>query len=354
MAENKFNGEIIRKELQENGVCVVPGVLTEEECDELIASFRLWLKQFKDEDWPFHMNSVIQQYYIGHFKATWTARLKSKDVFKEVWQTNKLLTSFDGVAISPPPELGGSAYAVADAHWFHLDQGAIRQGLHAYQGAVYLEETTESDYVFRVLEGSHKLHKQFFEKFSKAARKASRHDFYKLTPVEYEWYMEHGCVQRTIPVPKGGMVLWDSRTIHDNNKPQFGRPNSDRWRFVVFSCMTPAIWARAADIAKKRTAYKKMLMTSHWPSQEVDYFDDFMPTHEDKIHTIKALPDIAKTQEVQQLSGVLEYDFEDDQSNGPEAPTWITFEQIGLDPNENGDDEEYPTDGSVPAWQKKK
>ncbi|ESO91489.1 hypothetical protein LOTGIDRAFT_101295, partial [Lottia gigantea] len=191
------------------------------------------------------------------------------EVFKEVWQTDKLLTSIDGVAISPPPELGGFSFAVADSHWFHVDQGATRQGRHAYQGALYLEETTETDYVFRVLEGSHKWHKKFYETFPEVARKASKYDFYKLTPEQFQWYQDRGCVQRRIPVPKGGMVLWDSRTIHDNNRPEFGRANSDRWRFVVFSCMTPAVWAKPADISAKQKAYKEMLMTAHWPSQNV-------------------------------------------------------------------------------------
>jgi hypothetical protein len=32
--------------------------------------------------------------------------LKSKPVFAELWKTDKVLTSMDGVAIEEPPELG--------------------------------------------------------------------------------------------------------------------------------------------------------------------------------------------------------------------------------------------------------
>ena len=78
----------------------------------------------------------------------WQIRLMVKQVFSALWDTEKLLTSFDGAAISEPPERRRVSFA--HKHKLHLDQGVSRPGLHAYQGAVYLEEQTADDWCFQV------------------------------------------------------------------------------------------------------------------------------------------------------------------------------------------------------------
>jgi hypothetical protein len=55
--------------------------------------------------------------------------------------------------------------------------------------------------------------------------------------------------------------------------------------------MTPAVWATNEDIAQKRKAYNKLLMTTHWSSRGVNLFPDRIG----KVPTISELPDIAKT-----------------------------------------------------------
>lgn len=50
--------------------------------------------------------SVIQTYRVGHFEASWEARLRAKAVFQAVWGTEKLLSSVDGIAIAKPPQNG--------------------------------------------------------------------------------------------------------------------------------------------------------------------------------------------------------------------------------------------------------
>ncbi|VDH93886.1 Hypothetical predicted protein [Mytilus galloprovincialis] len=119
-----------------------------------------------------------------------------------------------------------------------MDPDSCREGLHVYQGAVYLEETTENDYCFRVLENSVQVHKEFYESFPKVIEETTGKDFYCLSKEHFDWYLSKGCKIKKVPVP---MVLWDSRMIHDNIAPLAGRPYSKRWRFVVFVCMAPAI-----------------------------------------------------------------------------------------------------------------
>lgn len=93
-------------ELEDRGYTVIPGVLTETECNTYIGQYKSWVAQFGKNDWPNSRNSVIQGYRIGHFKPSWNARLKTKPVFASLWETEKLLTSVDGIAVARPPEHG--------------------------------------------------------------------------------------------------------------------------------------------------------------------------------------------------------------------------------------------------------
>lgn len=212
-------------------------------------------------------------------------------------------------------------------NWFHFDQGSWRNGLHVYQGAIYLEETTEEDYCFRVFPGSLKHHKEFLNTFPEAARDSAGEDFYRLKNEYVNWFRSKGLREKKVPVPKGGLVLWDSRTIHDNVKPEIDREHSNRWRFVVFVCMAPAIWAKDKDLAMKKEAFEKMVATAHWPAQGVWFFPSTAECSKTKdlpqIEIVNTHPDIAHTKEVRQLVGLEPYDYSDGAPNDPGwQPSW--------------------------------
>ncbi|PVD36947.1 hypothetical protein C0Q70_03940 [Pomacea canaliculata] len=305
------------KELNDKGYCVIPDVLTSEECDVYAEKYRDWLAAFGADEAPYEDCSIIQSHRVGHLEQTWQVRLKAKSVFQTIWQTDKLLSSFDAVAIAEPPEKESKAFNTPNTNWFHLDQRAMRVGLHSYQGAVYLEEASETDYCFRVLVGSHKQYESFYYRDESVAKKSN-----KLNNNDVAWYQQHDCYPSKVSVPKGGMVVWDSRLVHDNCRPEEGRPNKDRWRFVVFVCMTPARWARKKDLQMKREAYEKLLMTCHWPSQGI-IFKEERHLYLEEEHRIKKLPEVARSHEAKLLAGMEEYDFEDGRPNGPDwEPQW--------------------------------
>ncbi|XP_048764556.1 uncharacterized protein LOC125672352 isoform X2 [Ostrea edulis] len=322
---DRFKGAEIRKELEDKGYVVVPDLLTLKECDTLTSQYKDWVDKFDEGVIPLQKRtSVIQTYRVGHFQQSWEVRLRAKAVFQAVWRTEKLLSSIDGIAISKPPQ---SDRECRDDRkdWLHLDQGAQREGLHAYQGAVYLEEQTQDDFCFRVLTKSHLYHSEFFQTFPDGVTKTERLEFYKLSQAEKDFYYKKGCTFECVPVPKGGIVLWDSRTVHDNTPPISKRPNPDRWRFVVFVSMTPAIWASEKDLEFKADAYRRMLLTSHWSSQGLKTFKEYKDGQRKRNYvnlSIDYLPDIAKTSEARLLAGAERYDFEDGNPNGPEAPKW--------------------------------
>jgi len=218
-------------------------------------------------------------------------------------------------------------FAEEGQHWLHTDQDSERRGIHAYQGAVYLETAEEEDWTFQVMERSHQLVEQIFDGNLKAAIKSSTNKIYHITDDDKEWLLSKGCTVTRVPVPKGGMVLWDSRLIHANARPIKGRVNPDRWRYVVMVCMAPAIWSTAEDLEIKKKSYYDANMTTHWPCTEVRvmsckrYVDDT-----NLKFWLQELPNIAKTREVKQLCGAMRYSFRDGESNGPDwTPIWNRF-----------------------------
>ena len=309
------------EDLDKKGYTVVHEVVSPEECDEVISQYQKWLAQFKRGTWPSSYNGIINEYNTGHMTPTWEIRLKTKKVFAQLWETEKLLTSFDAIAIGRPPEDGKEAFQKPGKHWLHTDQTASRLGLHAYQGAVYLEEQCEDDWTFHVMKGSHKLLDTFYEKHPAAARESEPLGYYNLLPNELQFYKDTGDFKMIrVPVPKGGMALWDSRLIHANARPLEQRKHPGRWRYTVFVSMTPAIWATAEDIAKHKEAYENAWMTSHWSSTRIM---PYVSMGSPNIVYPLEVPEVAKTEVAMKLSGMMPYDFGDGQPNGVEyRPEW--------------------------------
>jgi hypothetical protein len=52
-------------------------------------------------------------------------------------------------------------------------------------------------------------HEEFYDTFPKAVEEAAGEDFYRLSQEHVDWYLAQGCKVKKVPVPKGGMVLWD-------------------------------------------------------------------------------------------------------------------------------------------------
>lgn len=299
-----------RQELADKGYTVVRDLLTDSECNELIGQFQEWLKtNFEDGEFPYTAHSLVQRYKVGHLEPAWRARLKSRDVFAQIWGTNRLLTSVDAVAIGRPPEDGDETFANPDTYgWLHLDQTARRQGLHAYQGAVYLEHADHDDWTFEVLENSHRYFDEYYGTHLDAQRRALARGHMKTRDEHLDWLKEQGCVQKRVPVPKGGMILWDSRLVHANARPLEGRKHPGRWRWVVIACMAPACWAGEKALKLKRQAYKNLLMTTHWPCDDIGLFPAELPSFAPReLHPLKQLPEIARSIDAQRLMGVVPY-----------------------------------------------
>jgi len=309
-----------RTELKTKGYTVVPGVISPSNCDKYVKEYQQWLLQF-GKKWPKSHSSLINGYNTGHLDTTWHIRLESKDVFSQIWGTDKLLASFDAIAIGRPPESGKEKFDSSN-YWLHLDQESTRVGLHAYQGGVYLEEAALDDWTLQVMENSHNVFEKFFSEDRQAAERSDKEKFFELTKTQIKYFEDNGCKIKRIPVPKGGLVLWDSRLVHANAAPLEGRANPGRWRYVVFVSMTPALWASAQDLALKQDAFQNTRMTNHWSSNGSVLIEEPASS---KAFPKKA-PELASCLHVQQLAGVKSYNFKDGKPNGPTKPCTKTQE----------------------------
>ena len=125
--------------LDENGVAVIPNVLSEAECITLrneiwselkhvtqnrfdVNNQNTWREFFKF--YPLH-SMLLQHFSLGHMKPVWNIRQNPKvcEVFEKIWNVNKndLLVSFDGLSVHLPPEKTNKGWFIGN-EWYHTDQ----------------------------------------------------------------------------------------------------------------------------------------------------------------------------------------------------------------------------------------
>lgn len=256
------------KDLEENGYAVVPGVLSEQECDNCWAGIKdYFAKMDVDLDqrpvkYP-NIHGIVQHLEVGHAQAVWDVRLNAKvqDVFAQMYGTNDLLCSFDGLCVMQPWRKFGKK------SWMHFDQGPKLQGRHCVQGYVNIFDSSDSSTgSLYVLPGTHKKHAQFFAEHPAATEKVKSENWYKLSPDEEKWF---GTEPVRVHGPRGSLVLWDSRTVHSNRDPDTAEKKT---RCVVYTCFQPRRFSTDALIRKKANAFDEYRMTTHWPAEKIKLF----------------------------------------------------------------------------------
>ncbi len=275
--------ENLRNILNEYGVAIIPNILNQEECQQMQDEMWNYLEYVsQDFEVPIHRNNpqsmrslkqlypkhsmLIQEWSIGHSQFNWNLRQNPKiyEVFSHFWnvQPKDLLVSFDGASFHMPPETTNLGWYKGN-NWLHCDQSFLRNNFECMQSWINGFDTNEGDATLTILEGSHKYHKDFKERFNID----SKEDWYKLENTDqYDFYVnEKGCKQYHIKCPAGSLVLWDSRTIHSGTEPVKGRavPN---FRCVSYLCYVPRNLATPKDLKKKIKAFEELRTTSHWPA----------------------------------------------------------------------------------------
>jgi len=268
----------LKKVLEEYGVAIIPNVLNAQECNDLLSGIwdyfehitQDWEKPISRENplslreiyklYPLH-SMLFQHFQVGHAQVCWDVRQKEEivNIFKTFWETDELLTSFDGLSFNVPPEKTNRGWYRGNT-WYHTDQSYTRPNFECMQSWVTALDVNPGDATLSFMEKSNKYHKEFAETFKITDKK----DWCKLTKEHEQFYKTRGCEYKKISCPKGSMVFWDSRTIHCGCEALKERPNHN-FRAIIYTCYTPKTLITPALLRKKQKAFNELRTTNHWP-----------------------------------------------------------------------------------------
>jgi len=209
--------------LEDHGYVVAKGVLSADEVAH--AKFLFWewaevawegvargdVSTWNCRNWGGDKgNGIVSSQGIGHSDFLWFVRSRPavKQVFAAIWETDELLTSFDGCNVFRPWAL--EPRWRTQGGWYHVDQNHIyKPGKHCVQGLVSMFPATQQVGGLTVIPKSHNQHEQIGRRLSRC-------------PVGDYISMPRGePVLQTpgvlVQCQAGDLLLWDSRTVHCNS-----------------------------------------------------------------------------------------------------------------------------------------
>lgn len=288
--------------LSTKGVCIVPNVLSETTCDNIfngmVWDFEERTKNLpspfvfeRPETWntldlfyPKH-HMLYQHWCLGQSEYIWKYVRTDPDIiecFSNIWGTNQLIVSFDGISFHLPSEISGKKhFSESEKHWFHFDQSFLKPNLECVQGLVNSMNTNPGDATLKVMVGSHNCFGEYASmriddfvignggKADEAQLKKQFGENWNRVD-DLEFFTKRGCYELEIVCPRGSLVLWDSRTLHYGKQPSKDRERIN-FRSVVYVCMVPytriSEYTYSSKVFSERSFkyYNEGRMTNHWP-----------------------------------------------------------------------------------------
>ena len=246
--------EYFKELLDDNGYVIIPNVLTDAEMNEYITEFNKWTNQIPDLEMLHDIiesGGIFKYHQVGQQRFNWLVRTNPKvqNIFKYLWDTDELVVSFDGCCYYPPE------YNDDPTYWTHTDQSSQKKGRHCIQGFVSLTSNVERTLV--VYKGSHKLHEQYFKDYN-----IDDASDWNILDENYVKRLEDR--KQVLKVDAGSLVLWDSRTFHQNT---CGDPRCNEERLIQYVCYLPKNDFKNDEQqqALRRKYFKNLRTTSHWP-----------------------------------------------------------------------------------------
>ena len=271
--------EVWLNELEENGFTVVSAVASEEDVKEARKLMWDWLEGLETgiirdnsstwtndawPDWPcrpwLKKYGSCKRNGAVHQGPTWFLRgLPSlKKVFSQIYNTEELLVSMDGMILWRPWENDESVKPTSSK--LHMDQNpAKRPGFQCVQAMLPLFPVTPEIGGTVLVPGSHKLQKELLKRNCTWSKQDGNYcTLGKEDPLQGK--------QVLIPLAPGDLLLWDSRLVHGGwVGPGSGVEPGALARASLCVCMGPREKATEETLLKRKEALHQGWAFSHLP-----------------------------------------------------------------------------------------
>lgn len=291
-----LNAHSYLDDLEEQGYCVIPEVLSAEEAKQLYE--RVW-HEFIEKAWPKckmndrsnwkeefpqHNKMGIFPGPAGQTQVMWDLRQDPRivDVFAKVWNTKNLVVSMDGMCFMCPPEIREGFIEP----WMHVDQAVMRLKGSAHsnhppmgfvsesslktqpytvQGQFLFEDSFEGDGGFYCIPKSHLRFEEFAPQLEIIDEQSEPGNPKRIAKNQFlEAFFGDAYCKKHVTAPKGSLILWDSRTIHWNQHGSADR-SCPKVRMVGYLCYVPKARLSEEDKVVRKEAFEKGVSTGHNP-----------------------------------------------------------------------------------------
>ena len=305
-----------RKDLEELRFCVIPQILSDDETRTLYV--RVW-DEFIEKAWadckmdhrsnwkntfPIHNKRGMFAGPAGQLQVMWDIRQDPRivDIFAQIWNTDDLIVSMDGMSFMCPPE-------IREGHietWMHVDQSilcrqdgtrhsnnapvnfisesSLQTQPYTIQGQFLFEDSFEDDGGFYCIPKSHRRFAEFAPKLARISeirdgmeRTKARTEFFKKFFTENRDELGNSYKMQHVKAPRGSLILWDSRTVHWNQHANKNRSSDDspKVRMVGYLCYVPKSRLTNEGRKLRKEAFERGVATGHNPARpELKYTKD--------------------------------------------------------------------------------
>ena len=212
--------------------------------------------------WPLDQLSLgykfASHYGLPQGRLAWAVRRSAevKHVFANLFDTSDLCVGTDNIFFNNRPLASAKDAERTSDLWPHADQNLHKEpsgNWDVYQGVMYLWPANVDSSATVIWPGSNR--DTYFELMRSKAQWARKGHFCMLPKAQHDVFARAAA---RVPVPRGGLLLWSSRTIHQ------GWPHGARLAVPV--CFEPKSRRDTAALKRKKECVLHGVPTSHWAS----------------------------------------------------------------------------------------